>query len=269
MSDVQDQSQPATPRLPRIRWWRRILLPSLLAIAIGAVLIPIDWPVRDAIRSADLGGDLKRAFETIGEFGSLGVMIVVALAILLLDRERFRRVLDWGLAAILAGVLIRFLKVLTGRHRPDAGLESVWIGPLGKFDFLGDGTLHRPIEFWHQGVYENLSMPSGHTMQATIAACFLAHMYPPLRWLVWPLVAITALTRVYVGAHWASDTVVAAGLGIALGHLVINRYWGVRLLDWIWVRVVDRGALPAFPESLRIDCESKWWGAYSDASSSR
>jgi len=36
-------------------------------------------------------------------------------------------------------------------------------------------------------------------------------------------------------------------VGYAIGTLVTGRYLGVRLLDAIWVRLVDRTAGPAYP----------------------
>lgn len=261
MSPRQDatESTQAPPRardlLPPFDRTRRVVLP-LVGAAIGAaILMPFDWPVRDAIKSVPLAGDVKRELEMLQQFGGLSVLVLVTIIIALLDRARLRRVLDWLLAVGLGTLLFNAMKIATGRHRPDIGLERVWIGPLGRYDFSGDGSLARPIEFWRPGVFENLSFPSTHTTHAAIAAVFLAALYPPLRWLVWPLVVVTALMRVYVGAHWPSDVLVGACLGYALGHLVIDRYWGVRLLDWIWVRFVDRKATPAFPESVRIDRE--------------
>jgi membrane-associated phospholipid phosphatase len=241
--------------LPPYDWKRKLLLPLVVGALGAAVLIPFDWPVRDAIKSVPLGGDVKRELEMLQQFGGVSVLLLVIIIIALLDRARVRRVLDWLLAMGLGILLFNAMKIATGRHRPDVGLDTVWIGPLGRYDFTGAGHLARPIEFWKTGVFDNLSFPSTHTTHAAIAAVFLAALYPPLRWIVWPLVAITALMRVYVGAHWPSDVLVGACLGYALGHLIIDRYWGVRLLDWIWVKLVDRTATPAFPESVRVDRE--------------
>ena len=253
----------ATPResahapLGPFPWKRTLLLPCAIAAGAAAILIPLDWTVRDAIKAIPVADDAGRELEMLQQFGGLSVMIIVAIIIALLDVKRLRRVLDWALAAFIGAILFKAMKVLTGRHRPDIGLETVWIGSLGRYDFNGDGTLERPIEFWKPEVFENLAMPSTHTTHAAIAAVFLAHLYPPLRFLVWPLVGITALARVYFGAHWPSDVAVGAALGYALGHLVIDRYWGVRLLDRLWIGLVDRNAAPAFPESLRIDRERR------------
>lgn len=243
--------------LPPFDWKRRLVLPLVVAAVGAAVLIPFDWPVREAIKSIPLGGDVKRELEMLQQFGGVSVFILVTIVIALLDRARVRRVLDWLLAVGLGTLVFNAMKILTGRHRPDVGLERVWIGPFGHYDFAGHGDLARPIEFWKPGVFDNLSFPSTHTTHAAIAAVFLAAMYPPLRWLVWPLVALTAVMRVYVGAHWFSDVFVGACLGYALGHVVVDRYWGVRLIDWIWMRIVDRKATPAFPESVRMDREHR------------
>lgn len=265
-----DHSAPApapaiAPPLPPVAWGRRVFLPLLVGAACGAALIPFDPAIREAVRSIRFPGDVKRLLLVLQEFGGPGVLLIASCVILLLDRDRFRRVLDWFAALIIAGLIEKTIKIGTGRLRPDEGPEPVWLGPLGRFDFDADGVLAHSLEFWRRDVLDSLSMPSGHTLQATIAACFLAHMYPPLRGLVWPLVAVTAIMRVHVGAHWPSDTVVSVGLGLAIGHLVIDRYWGVRAIDAFWRIAVDRNATARFPAMHAADQVSKERGKSSKA----
>lgn len=240
---------------------RTLALPVTAAVVLGAAVLLLDNPIRDAIRGLPIGGDVKREFESLQQFGGLTSIAVVALVIALLQPARLRRVLDWLAAVALGSLLFNAMKVATGRLRPRITTEDAWIGPLGKFD-AGHAIVH-PYEFWKPDVFASLSMPSTHTTHAAIAGVFLAHMYPPLRFLVWPWVAIVALARVYFGSHWPSDVVVGACLGFALGSVVVNRYWGVRALDWVWVRVVDRKASPAFPASRRADLEA-WARADAD-----
>lgn len=240
--------------LDHFDWKRTLALPVTAALVLGVAVLLLDTPIRDAIRSLPIGGDVKREFESLQQFGGLTSIAIVAAVIALLQPSRLRRVLDWLAAVALGSLVFNAMKVATGRLRPRVTTEEAWIGPLGEFD-AGHGTVH-PYEFWKPDVFASLSMPSTHTTHAAIAGVFLAHLYPPLRYLVWPWVALVALARVYFGSHWPSDVVVGACLGLALGSLVIHRYWGVRALDWVWGRVVDRKATPAFPASRRADLEA-------------
>jgi undecaprenyl-diphosphatase len=61
------------------------------------------------------------------------------------------------------------------------------------------------------------SFPSGHATAAFTAAVLLADRHPG-PW--YALAVVVAGSRVYVGMHHASDVVVGAGFGLALGHLM-------------------------------------------------
>jgi len=61
------------------------------------------------------------------------------------------------------------------------------------------------------------AFPSGHTVRAFVAATFLAFRLRDWRWAV-PLLTyatVMGLSRMYVGAHWPSDVLAGATLGIA------------------------------------------------------
>jgi undecaprenyl-diphosphatase len=67
------------------------------------------------------------------------------------------------------------------------------------------------------GVPASASFPSGHAMTAFAAAAALAVLVPGLRRPAFLLAAGVALSRVYLGVHYALDVLVGAGLGTALG----------------------------------------------------
>lgn len=64
------------------------------------------------------------------------------------------------------------------------------------------------------------SFPSGHAAIAAAGALSVSRMLPHTRWIVWPLAAIIALSRVYLGVHWPTDVIAGALLGLAIGWFV-------------------------------------------------
>ncbi len=245
--DVRSASHPGTRRT--------ILWTIALAVFAGGAAWAVDEPIRAVIRSIRLGGDVKRELEMLQQFGGVASMVLIGAAIGLLQPWRFRRMLDWLLAAGLWWVALSVIKVASGRLRPRIEHEgSSWIGPLGHFAPEPGAPMVRPIEFWRSGVYESLSMPSTHTSHAAIAAAFLIGLYPRLRWMLVPWVVVVGFGRVFVGAHWPSDVVVGGILGWGLGTIACRGSWGVRLVDWVWVTCVDRNARPAL---WRLEAEER------------
>jgi membrane-associated phospholipid phosphatase len=105
----------------------------------------------------------------------------------------------------LAGGATLVLKSLVGRRRPD-------VSPDDPYQF-------RPITF------SSASLPSGHTTVAFSFAASLAmetkSVLPDI--VLYGLAATTIFARVHVDKHWASDTIVGAGLGI-LAARIVRRY---------------------------------------------
>jgi membrane-associated phospholipid phosphatase len=79
------------------------------------------------------------------------------------------------------------------------------------------------------------SMPSGHAITALLVVGVLLSAGPPLRLRPWSRVAIAifgvavALSRIAVGAHWPSDVLAGAGLGLiaAIAGTQAQRRWPI------------------------------------------
>lgn len=72
----------------------------------------------------------------------------------------------------------------------------------------------------------NYAMPSGHTATAFIAALFIAQAYRITGWKLWVIfsyAAFVGISRIAVGAHWPSDVLVGAGLGILIARVFTMR----------------------------------------------
>ena len=132
-----------------------------------------------------------------------GLAAVMLLALVL---PRAPQLLAAGLyAAPLGGLFSALGKRLTASPRPAAVLD--------------------PASFHIQGqvLSGHNAFPSGHTITIFLVATVVALGYPPLRTRWLPLCAVLAVavlvgaSRIMVGAHWPSDALGGAALGIFAG----------------------------------------------------
>lgn len=133
--------------------------------------------------------------------GLVGVLVVpIAIVVGLLIARRRWAALFSVLAAVLSAGVVQLLKNLFGRARPEDILVMADFG----------------------------SFPSGHVANAaTVAATFvLVFGLRRDRWWLWMLgaawIVAMALSRTYLGAHWVTDTVGGALVGLAVAVIV----WG-------------------------------------------
>ena len=68
----------------------------------------------------------------------------------------------------------------------------------------------------------NASFPSGHALTAFATAVAVSMLHPRLRWPALAVAALVALSRVYLGVHYALDVVAGAALGAAVGLAVVR-----------------------------------------------
>ncbi len=61
------------------------------------------------------------------------------------------------------------------------------------------------------------SMPSNHALNAATAAVFLGMLFPSTRWVGIVLMALTGLSRIFLGAHYPTDVIVGWAIGGMLG----------------------------------------------------
>ncbi|MFG0305295.1 MAG: phosphatase PAP2 family protein [Phycisphaerales bacterium JB040] len=199
-----------------------------------------------------LGGDVVRELEAAQQFGGLGSVVVVVLIVVLMDRGRCRRLLDLVAAWGLTGLVVLVLKLGIGRPRPKFGDAEILLWPWGAYplpDADPPGVYHA-WELWAPISSDLWSMPSSHTSAAVALAVWLGVVYPRLRPLVVGWVVLVGASRVLFGAHYLSDVFVGAGVALLVAWPAARGYWGVRFLDWVWVRAVDRTAEPALPGLL-------------------
>jgi undecaprenyl-diphosphatase len=118
-------------------------------------------------------------------------------------RRRCPRAALAALTAVgAAGLLVTVLKESFDRARPPlSGIDPVGLVPA------------------------SASFPSGHSATAFAAAVAVGIVHPRLRLPLLALAAVVALSRVYLGVHYATDVLVGSALGVALG---LAAAWFVR-----------------------------------------
>lgn len=229
----------------------------LLAGVFGFLLVqPYDLRLFESLSAwgQSLGGDIRREWFAWQQYGQGLAVIVCALLVWLLDRARRRRLLDLGLAVAVAQAASTAGKMLVGRPRPRPELmdPQSFPGPWGLYPIRHDGHW-KLVHAWDRAAGANAdlwSMPSSHTLFAFMFSAFLATIYPRARGVWWALATLVGVGRVVFGAHWPTDVIVGAAAGYAIGATITRRGLGVRLLDWVWTRWVDRTARPAWGRTV-------------------
>lgn len=92
----------------------------------------------------------------------------------------------------------RLLKEFFARPRPCDALTDV-ITPLGC-----TGTF---------------SFPSNHALNNFAAAIFFSILFPKLKWILFTVASLIALSRVYLGLHYPSDILGGAIIGLFFGYI--------------------------------------------------
>jgi len=126
-----------------------------------------------------------------------GLWLVLGLGLLVRPSNR-RLGVRLLVALILVLIAVEGLKLLIGRPRP--------------FLVLGPGTLHGPLPW-------GSSFPSGHATGAFAGAATWRNSGRRGRVLGFIYAAIVSWSRLYLGAHWPSDVLAGALIGLILAFI--------------------------------------------------
>ena len=176
----------------------------IVVVAIVAAFY-LDNAVRDFMAQHQDRG-VRTLMENVSRFGDWPEHVLVGLVLLGIafwrGNQQWKRILFAMLIALaVAGLMGRAIKITTGRARPSVKAEHVWNG------------LRVSGSKYH-------SFPSGHVdaSMGFFGVLLLARRRIGLACL--PIPILIGFSRLYLGAHYLSDVVCAAALGILCAILV-------------------------------------------------
>ncbi|HEY5379897.1 MAG TPA: phosphatase PAP2 family protein [Pseudolabrys sp.] len=168
------------------------------------------------------------AFDQITDFGKsgwflwpLGILFLALASLPALPRIK-QLVLDalmvrvgyLFLAIAVPGIFVNIVKHIFGRARPMVG------GSL-------DPYLFRPFT-WPAGY---ASLPSGHAATAFSVLVAFGMLWPRARTVLWIYALLILVSRVAVTAHYPSDVLTGAVVGV-VGVLLVRRWFALRGLGF-------------------------------------
>jgi len=177
--------------------WKWLLIILLAVIAIAASFYfdaaASHWVAEHSNRT------VKQVMRNVSRFGDWPEHVLAGLLIIAMAAWRGKkRWVHIGLTMIvacaLAGIAARGVKIAAGRARPSVKLELGWNGP-------------RLSSKYH-------SFPSGHSAATTAFFGVLFFANRRIALCLLPIPLLIATSRMYVAAHFLSDVVCAAILGI-------------------------------------------------------
>ncbi len=218
MALIPSQRPAAVRRPPALT----IARAGLAAVILGTVLAVSVAEDRAAATWAEtLPSGLKHVAHLLTLLGTSGYMFALAACVMAGAWWIGRRTLDGRIRAVMAGAVDRaalfiaaiaasglaaqVLKHAVGRSRPVFGDAS------GAFSF-------------HPFAFRNAvaSFPSGHATSAFAAATILATIVPRARPFLFLLASAIGASRVAVGAHYPSDVVSGAALGMLVALVLVR-----------------------------------------------
>ena len=202
---------------------RRIVIAILVAVAAIVVAAMFDRATANFARTSGAENFLethKAIQKTLKAPGEFWFTIVVAVMVALVHPLKWRAGGFVLLATIVSGVN-GLIKWIAGRTRPFHLLDDNGAARLAPFELS-------PFRGGLPGLFvsKNLCFPSGHAALAFATAEALAMLYPRARWGFYLVAIVVGAERVLENAHYLSDVVGAAALGIA----------GVHLIRWVVTR---------------------------------
>ena len=205
--------------------WKKMGIASLItAILVFLGIVWLDKPLFVFIRQFDC--DLWKFFDVVFA-GKVWLLVSFITAAVLCIKKMIKSEISFKVNNLLgsvrdcfektkashaflifysvlsAGVLVKILKTFIGRARP------IFFEAL---DMVG---FYPPSLDWAFN-----SMPSGHTTITFAGLVMIGMLAPKYKVLTWTLAILVGFSRVAVGAHWPSDVLLGAFIGMVVADII-------------------------------------------------
>lgn len=144
----------------------------------------------------------RKVFQVASRLGDGIIWYVLILGLpVLYGPAAVKPAIVMASTGILGVVIYKLLKRVFVRERPFITHETIDLAmtPLDRYSF-----------------------PSGHTLHAVSFTWQLTALYPELGWVLVPLAALIASSRVVLGLHYPTDVLAGAAIGALLAELGIS-----------------------------------------------
>jgi len=193
-----------------------LLWAGFLSIFVGLLALIIDRPLAHFIYD-HVNARAHKALDSITHYAKAGhwlaaaVLALIAAAVLRhfhVYPEQVAQLINYSLAFIasltLGSAILHVIKLAIGRRRPRDDME------MGLYGFM-------PLAF--NSDYN--SFPSGHALTICCVAVIFTCVWPML-WPIWfGIAALLAVTRALLTAHFLSDVLIGAGIGLIAAREVL------------------------------------------------
>jgi undecaprenyl-diphosphatase len=241
-------------RAPRARakpLWRaysRLVVGVLVALAVlVAMMLLVDGSVVAMAKGAPRW--LPAVFDQLTDFGRSGWFLIPLGLLLAAIAVLASPALPPFTQAVLASVTVRLSFLFAAIALPSLAVTVVkrLIGRARPFVDSQSDPFHYMLGVWRP---DYASFPSGHATTAFAAAIAIGLIWPRLRVWLWTYALIIAVSRVVILAHYTSDVIAGAVVGV-VGALLVRDWFAARRLGFAMRRNGSVMTLPG-PSLQRI-----------------
>lgn len=207
--------------------WRLLLL----TVVAFAALAPFDISIAQLFYQMDKSAGVAKFLEVFANTagGPVPIILILLAITAILHRRQFRHLPFLLTLSLGSGLIVDGLKLCICRARP-------YTVDLGTATF--GSTFGGLLPLFSAGS-RGQSFPSGHSATAVGFAVALAILYPRGRWLYAASAVLVMVSRVHRHAHFPTDVVAGAGVGVAWA-LACNSNPATVLFGWFDQSILSR-----------------------------
>lgn len=190
---------------------RVIVLATGAWLALFLLALWIDIPLATWVHENKFNDrGIRKAHRILFYLGNFWATGAIGVLLGFLHPWKWRAAVVLWISGAVGGIFYCLIKWAVGRTRPFKGREAF------EFQHFSNGI---------RGIWDpmdNAAFPSGHATLAFAMAAVLHRCYPRQAWVFYLVASLIAVQRVSRGAHYPSDVVAGAGLGLVSAWLVLS-----------------------------------------------